>query len=166
MASRGYFYKIASKDSQKNKIIEEKNQEMNTTDEARKGRSGSEEGSSKRNFSDGLDQKPQELNPLVSRAPRCLGTKKEHKPRLLSPDCFLVWGMGLPHEGVGAKQFGMSLEAREIKLFGVIFLGFCWDIPPVPKSLRKQSLCSIFSPLDSRAKKAHKHKEKPQESPR
>ena len=32
-----------------------------------------------------------------------LGTKKEHKPKLLSPDIFW-WGRGLPREGVGAKK--------------------------------------------------------------
>ena len=37
------------------------------------------------------------------------GTKKEHKPKFLSPDIFR-WGRGLPHEGVGAKKFGMSLK--------------------------------------------------------
>ena len=36
------------------------------------------------------------------------GTKKEPKPKLLNPDIFR-WGRGLPHEGVGAKKFGMSL---------------------------------------------------------
>ena len=44
------------------------------------------------------------------------GTRKEHKPKLLDPDIFR-WGRGLPHEGVGAKKFGVSLETREIKLF-------------------------------------------------
>ena len=37
------------------------------------------------------------------------GTKKEPKPKLLSPDIFR-WGGGLPREGVGAKKFGMFLE--------------------------------------------------------
>ena len=59
------------------------------------------------------------------------GTKEEHKPKLLSPDIFR-WGRGLPHEGMGAKKLGMSLEAREIKLFGRDIPGFCWDMPAVP----------------------------------
>ena len=46
-----------------------------------------------------------------------LGTKKEPKPKLFGPDIFR-WGRGLPREGVGAKKVGMSLETREIKLFG------------------------------------------------
>ena len=57
------------------------------------------------------------------------GTKNEPKPKLLSPDIFR-WGRGLPHEGVGAKKFGMPLETREIKLF--------WrDIPGYPGGAQK-----------------------------
>ena len=63
--------------------------------------------------------------------------KKLHKPKLLSPDTFR-WGRGLPHEGVGAKKFGMSLETREIKLFGRDISGFCWDIPAVPEKFEKK----------------------------
>ena len=51
------------------------------------------------------------------------GTKKEPKPKLLSPDIF-GWGRGLPHEGVGPKKFGMSLETSEIKLFWRDIPGF------------------------------------------
>ena len=55
--------------------------------------------------------------------------------------------MRLPREGVGAKKFGMSLENREIKLFGRDIPGFCWGIPAVPeKSENKEILCSIFGP--------------------
>ena len=60
------------------------------------------------------------------------GMKEERKPKLLSPDIFR-WGRGLPREGVGAKKFGMSLETREIKLFGRDILGFYWDIPAMPE---------------------------------
>ena len=57
------------------------------------------------------------------------GTKKKvHKPKLLSPDIFW-WGRGLPHEGVGAKKFGMSLETKEIKLFGRDIPGFLLGYP-------------------------------------
>ena len=56
------------------------------------------------------------------------GTKKEHKPKLLSPDIFR-WGRGLPREGVGAKKFSMPLKTREIKLFWRDIPGFCRDIP-------------------------------------
>ena len=73
------------------------------------------------------------------------GTKKEHKPKPFGPDIFR-WGGGLPHEGVGAKRFGISLETREIKLSWRDIPGFCWDIRRHPKSLRQKSLCSIFGP--------------------
>ena len=67
--------------------------------------------------------------------------KKEHKPELLGPDIFR-WGGGLPCEGVGAKDFGMSLETPGKPNF---WAGY----PPVvarmswmcPKCLRKKGLC-------------------------
>ena len=65
------------------------------------------------------------------------GTKKEPKPELLSPDIFW-WGGGLPHEGVGAKKFGMPLETREIKLFWRDIPGFCRDIPEVPEKFENK----------------------------
>ena len=49
------------------------------------------------------------------------GKRKEHKPKLLGSD-ILLWGGGLPREGVGAKMFGMSLETQENQIFR-------WDIP-------------------------------------
>ena len=73
------------------------------------------------------------------------GTRKEPKPKLLSPDIFR-WGRGLPHEGVGAKKFGMSLETREIKFFGLDIPGFCRNISAVPEKFEKKKLCSIFGP--------------------
>ena len=75
---------------------------------------------------------------------RSLG-QKEHKPKLLGPDVFR-WGGGLPREGVGAKKFGMPLETREIKLLGGISRDFAGISRRCPKSLRKQSLCSILVP--------------------
>ena len=33
----------------------------------------------------------------------------------------------------GTKKFGMCLETRETKLFGRDIVGFCLDIPAVPK---------------------------------
>ena len=64
------------------------------------------------------------------------GTKKEPKPKLLSPDIFW-WGGGLPREGAGAKKFGMSLETQGIKLFWRDIPGFCRDITaPLPKQQR------------------------------
>ena len=74
------------------------------------------------------------------------GTKKEPKPKLLSPDIFR-WGRGLPHEGVGAKKFGMSLEAREIKLFWRDIPGFCRDIPAAPEKFEKKKFVFNFWPL-------------------
>ena len=73
------------------------------------------------------------------------GTKKEPKPKHLSSDIF-QWGRGLPHEGVGAKKFGMPLETREIKLFWRDIPGFCRDIPGAPEKFEKKSLGSIFAP--------------------
>ena len=71
-------------------------------------------------------------------------TKKEPKPKLFDPDRFR-WGRGLSHEGVGAKKLSMSLETREIKLFGG---GKSPDSAGIsrrcPKSLRRKSLCSIL----------------------
>ena len=66
------------------------------------------------------------------------GKKKEPKPKLFGPDIF-GWGGGPPCEWVGAKKFGMSLENREIKLFGRDISGFCRDLRMCPKSLRKKS---------------------------
>ena len=72
------------------------------------------------------------------------GTKKEPKPKLLSPD-FLRWGRGLPREGVGAKKFDTSLETREIKLFGRDIPGFCRDIPGAPEKFEKKKVWVRFS---------------------
>ena len=74
------------------------------------------------------------------------GTKKEPKPKLFGPDIFR-WGRGLPREGVGAKIFGMSLETREIKLFGRDIPGFCRDIPEVPEKFEKKKFVFNSCPL-------------------
>ena len=50
------------------------------------------------------------------------------------------WGGGLPREGVGAKKFGMSLEARETKLFERDIPGFCRDILGVPEKFEKEKV--------------------------
>ena len=65
------------------------------------------------------------------------GTKKEPKPKLLSPDIFW-WGRGLPREGVGAKKFDTSLETQGIKLFWRDIPGFCRDIPEAPEKFEKK----------------------------
>ena len=74
------------------------------------------------------------------------GTKKEPKPKLLSPDIFW-WGGGLPREGVGAKKFGMSLETQGIKLFGRDIPGFCRDIPEAPEKFEKKMFGFNSRPL-------------------
>ena len=74
------------------------------------------------------------------------GTKKEPKPKLLSPDIFW-WGGGLPREGVGAKKFGMSLETQWIKLVWRDIPEFCWDIPEAPKKFEKKMFGFNSRPL-------------------
>ena len=71
--------------------------------------------------------------------------RKEHKPKLLSPDIF-GWGRGLPHERVGAEEFGMSLETRKVKLFGRDIPGFCWDFPAAPEKFEKEKFVLNFWP--------------------
>ena len=61
------------------------------------------------------------------------GTKKEPKPKLLSPDIFR-WGGGLPREGVGAKKFGMSLETQGNQTF---LPGYPGILPGHPGGARK-----------------------------
>ena len=73
----------------------------------------------------------------VGRLPLSSCTKKEPKPKLLSPDIFW-WGRGLPREGVGAKKFGMSFETREIKLLWRDIPGFCRDIPKEPEKFENK----------------------------
>ena len=74
------------------------------------------------------------------------GTKKEPKPKLLSPDIFW-WGGGLPREGMGAKKFGMSLETQGIKLFWRDVPGCCRDIPEAPEKFGKKMFGFNFWPL-------------------
>ena len=85
-------------------------------------------------------------NYVTKRTCQLSGTKKEPKPKLLSPDIFR-WGRGLPRARVGAKKFGMSLETREIKLFWRDIPGFCWDIPAVPEKFEKKRLVFSFRSL-------------------
>ena len=60
------------------------------------------------------------------------------------------WGRGLPREGVGAKKFGMSLETREIKLFGRDIPRFCRDISEVSEKFEKKKVCVQFSSPSTR----------------
>ena len=95
--------------------------------------------------------------PSFSNAPLLSVRQLEHWPGWTHPpevrhekraqtQLLFRWGRGLPHEGVGAKKFGMFLETREIKLFWRGVLGFCWDIPVVPKKVweKKKGRGSIF----------------------
>ena len=85
------------------------------------------------------------------------GTKKEHKPKLLSPDIFW-WGEGLPRDGVGAKKFGMSLETQGIKLFWQDIPGFCRDIPEAPEKFEKQMFGFNFWPIKNQGEFTNKKK--------
>ena len=82
-----------------------------------------------------------------------------NKPKHLSPDIFR-WGRGLPCEGVGAKKFGMSLETREIKLFGRDIPGFCWDILAVPEKFEKKFVFNVW-PLQHSGKPSSKNSPEP-----
>ena len=73
------------------------------------------------------------------------GTKKEHKPTLLSTDIFR-WGRGLPREGVGPKSSMCPSKPGKSNFFGGISQDFAGISRKCPKSLRKKSLCSIFAP--------------------
>ena len=48
---------------------------------------------------------------------------------------------------MGAKKFGKSLEAREIKLFWRDIPVFCWDIPGAPEKFEKEKSVFKFWPL-------------------
>ena len=61
------------------------------------------------------------------------GTKKEHGPKLLSPDIF-GWGGGLPREGMGPKKFGMSFETQGNQTF---LAGYPGILPGYPGGARK-----------------------------
>ena len=70
-------------------------------------------------------------------------TKKEHKPKLLSP-VFFRWGGALTREGVEGKKFGMPLETKQIKLFWRDIPGFCSEIPAVPENFEKKKVSVQF----------------------
>ena len=75
------------------------------------------------------------------------GKKKERKLKLLGLDIFR-WGVGLPPGGAGAQKFGMSLDTKGKQAFWVGYPGILAGISQVcPKSLRKNSLCSILDSI-------------------
>ena len=74
-------------------------------------------------------------------------------------------GVGVFHmSGWGAKKFDMSLETREIKLFGRDIPGFCRDIPEGPEKFEKKKFVFNFRspnnqlPLNSEAREGFKTK--------
>ena len=74
------------------------------------------------------------------------GKKKEPKPKLLGPDIF-GWGGGLPREGVGAKNLGMSFEALGNQSFWRDILGFFARISQGrPKSMGTKKFVFNFRP--------------------
>ena len=81
----------------------------------------------------------------VTKASEKSGTKKEPKPKLLSPDIFR-WGRGLPHEGVGPKSSVCPSKPGKSNFFGGISRDLAGISGGRPKSLRKKSLGSIFVP--------------------
>ena len=46
----------------------------------------------------------------------------------------------LPHEGVGAKKFGMSLKTHAKQPFGGMSRDFCWDILGTPEKFEKKKV--------------------------
>ena len=49
-------------------------------------------------------------------------------------------------KGWGPQKIDMSLETREIKLFGRDIPGFCRDIPEVPEKVEKKVRVQFFGP--------------------
>ena len=74
------------------------------------------------------------------------GKKKEPKPKLFGPDTF-GWGGGLPREGVGAKNFGMSFETQGNQTFWRDIPGFCRDMPGALEKFEKKKFVFNSRPL-------------------
>ena len=75
------------------------------------------------------------------------GRKKNPNPNFLVR--IFSGGFGVFHvNGWGAKKFGMSLETREIKLFGRDIPRFCWDIPEGPEKFEKKKFVFNSRPLE------------------
>ena len=60
---------------------------------------------------------------------------------------YLQWGGGLPREGVGAKEFNVSLQTQGKQTFRRDIPGFAGISRRCPKSLRKKD-CVQFSALN------------------
>ena len=75
--------------------------------------------------------------PYTSESASDQARKKEHKPKLLSPDIFR-WGGGLPREGVGAKKFRYAPRNQGNRTFWQDIPGFCRDIPGAPEKVEEK----------------------------
>ena len=71
------------------------------------------------------------------------GKKKEPKPKLFGSDIFR-WGGGLPREGAGAKEFGMSLETGKPN-FLAGYAGILLGYPGGARKVREKKVCVQFS---------------------
>ena len=79
------------------------------------------------------------------------GTKKEPKPKLLSPDIF--WWGGVFHVKGWVPKSSACPSKRGIP-------GFCREIPEAPEKFeKKKRLGSIFGPYTIRKRKTHEHKQ-------
>ena len=73
-------------------------------------------------------------------------TKKEPKPKVLSPD--IPSGGGVFHmNGWGPKSSVCPSKPGKIKLFWRDIPGFCWDIPAAPEKFEKKKFVFNFWPL-------------------
>ena len=81
------------------------------------------------------------------RKPQNFKTRKRH-PNLNFWAGYFRVGWGLLREGVGAEKFDMSLETKEIQLFGWNIPGFCRDIPEVPEKFEKKKCVFDFCSLN------------------
>ena len=72
------------------------------------------------------------------------GTKKEPKPKLLSPDIFR-WGRGLPHERVGGQRFRYAPRNQGNQTFLAGYPGIWPGYPGVPEKFEKKKFGFNFS---------------------
>ena len=74
------------------------------------------------------------------------GTKKEHKPKLLSPDIFW-WGGGLPREGVGGQKVRYAPRNQGKETFLAGYPGFLPGYPGGrPEKFEKTNCVQFSSP--------------------
>ena len=83
---------------------------------------------------------PNTIHPIIQQA-----SKKSTKTKLLGPD-IVRWGEGLSREGVGAKRFGMSLEAQGKRTFWRDIPGFCRDILGASEKFEKKVCVQYLAP--------------------